>query len=404
MDSQLLDITQGAQFDDSITKLEIHTHLPYASSKYGPSDEIRIPFQQSDTYVWPAGSSLIVEGSITGFKEFTLAANAGAHAFSQIRIYINNQEADSITNPGITSTLKGLASFSKANAERLNSAGWKMSEVNPVVQSENGYFNMCIPMNTLLGFLEDYTKILMNVRMELVLVRANRDENMFTPLVAETKETPVLNITKIAWKIPYVFLNDREKLRMLKILDQNLPLEIPFRSWSLHTYPTLPQTTSHSWTIKTSNQLEKPRFVVFALQTGRNANLKMDASAFDHCNLKEIKLFVASNAFPYDNLNLDFKKKSLSWLYEMYANFQSAYYGKESNMPMLNYEEFIQKAPLVVIDCSHQTEPTINSTMDIRLEFEFQENVPPNTSAFCLIIHDQLLTYYPLTGIISKGI
>jgi len=407
MDSQLLNITKGTQFDDTIVKLESHTHLPYASSKYGPSDEIRIPFQQTDTYVWPAGSSLIIEGDLTGHTDYTLANNAGAHAFSEVRLEINGTDVDSTKWPGITSTLKGYASFSKAYAERLFSAGWKTTAgaANPVVDPKSGHFDICIPLNTLMGFLEDYSRILMNVRMELVLIRANRDENMLVPLKEDSTVAPSLTIKKISWKLPYVSLNDREKLKMLGILEKNIPLEIPFRSWSLHTYPTLPQTTTNSWTIKTSNQLEKPRYVILALQTGRNGNVKKNASGFDNCSLKNVRLFIGSSVFPYDNLNLDFSKRSLSWLYDMYANFQKSYYGKDNEgTPMLNYDEFIKTAPMVVIDCSHQVESTITSTMDIRLEIETRENIPADTSAYCLIIHDQLVTYYPLSGIITKGI
>jgi len=399
-----LDITSKTQFDDTIVKLEYHPHLPYASATYGPSDEIRIPFQQTDVYVWPSRSSLIIEGKINNHKEYTFSNNAAAHLFSDIKLEINGITCDSTRFPGIATTLKGYCSFSKAAAERLQAAGWKTTEKSPVVDPESGYFNICLPLNTLLGLLEDYDKILLNVRLELVLIRANRDENAFVPLKADSTTAPSLKIERISWNLPYVYLNDKEKLKMMGVLERNLPLEIPFRSWSLHTYPTLPQTTSHTWTIKTSNQLEKPRFVVLALQTGRNANYKMDASSFDSCKLKNCKLFVGAISYPYSALQLDFSKRALSWLYEMYANFQNSYYGREECTPMFNYDEFIKTAPIVVIDCSHQFEATTSSTVDIRLELEFYENVPPNTSAHCLIIHDQLVTYFPLSGIVSKGI
>jgi len=408
--NSLLDVTRGTLFDDSIVKIESHTHLPYASSKFGPSDEIRIPFQQTDTYVWPAGSSLLIEGNFTEFKNFTLANNAGAHAFNSIRLELNGTEVDSTRLPGITTTLKGYASYSKAKVDRLSAAGWNITDDNnAVVDLKSGHFDICIPLNTLLGFLEDYSKILMNVRLELVLIRANRNENMLIPIkgvtITETTTLPELTIEKISWKLPYVFLNDREKLKMLGVLEKNIPLEIPFRSWSLHTYPTLPQTTNHSWTIKTSNQLEKPRYVIFALQTGRNSKLNTDASSFDACGLKGLQLHIGSQVYPYDSLNLDFEKRSLSWLYEMYVNFQTTYYSKEDvGEPALKYDEFINKAPLVIIDCSHQVESATGSTVDIRLEIETREDMPPETSAHCLIIHDQLVTYYPLSGIVSKGV
>jgi len=403
----ILDITQKAQYDERIVKLETHTHLPYASSKFGPSDEIRIPFQQVDTYVWPSGSSLLIEGTLTGHTDYTLTNNAGAFAFDEIRLDLNGVQADAIKSPGISSTLKGYVSFSKEMAKRLQSAGWRTKEeANTTVDPKSGHFEMCIPLKTLLGFMEDYSRIMINTRMELILIRSNKDNNMLVPLnkTKTSAVTPSVKIEKISWKLPYISLSDREKLKMMTVLERNIPLEMPFRQWSLYTYPTLPQTSMHSWTIKTSTQMEKPRFVILALQTGRSGEIMEDASQFDSCHLKNLKLYIGSNVYPYDNLNLNFDNRSLTWLYEMYVNFQHSYYGKEDASPMLSYEDFIKVAPIVVIDCSRQVESISSSTMDVRVEFETKENVPSSTSAFCLIIHDQLLTHYPLSNIITKGI
>lgn len=404
----ILNIDQGAEFDERIVKVETHTHLPYASSKYGPSDEIRIPFQQTDTYVWPAGSYLVMEGVLPSYKEYTLVNNCLAFSLSEIQLHINSTEIDSVRQPGITTTLKGYASFSKDTANRLQTAGWKNpSELSPVVDPQSGHFEVCAPLSTLLGYCEDYSKILMNVRMELVLVRANKDDNMLIPADPTTppiEQSPKVEIQNISWRIPYISLSDREKLKMLGHLERNIPIEQPFRSWSLFTYPTLPSTTNHVWTIKTATQLEKPRFVIFGLQTARNGNVKKDCSVFDNCGLKSAKLVIGSSVYPYGNLNLNFSKRALTRLYEMYVNFQFSYYGREVPTPMFSYEDFIKTAPIVIIDCSRQTEQTIGSTMDVRLEFETRQNVPPDTTAYCLILHDQLVTQYPLSGIITKGI
>ncbi|CAL1680804.1 unnamed protein product [Lasius platythorax] len=73
-----------------------------------------------------------------------------------------------------------------------------------------------------------------------------------------------------------------------------------FRSWDLYKYPLLQRTTKHSWPIKTATQLEKPRYVVFALQTGRKNVMFEDTSRFDDCKLTNVKLYLNSECYPYD--------------------------------------------------------------------------------------------------------
>ncbi len=85
----------------------------------------------------------------------------------------------------------------------------------------------------------------------------------------------------------------------------------------------------------------------------------------------------------------------------MYARFQSSYYGK-TNTPLLKPEVFEKIAPIVVIDCSKQNESIKTSTVDIRIEFELEENIPEQTTAYCLILHDTIVTYTPLTGIVRR--
>ncbi|KYN35075.1 hypothetical protein ALC56_10595 [Trachymyrmex septentrionalis] len=59
-------------------------------------------------------------------------------------------------------------------------------------------------------------------------------------------------------------------------------------------------------------------------------------------------------------------------------------------------------SPFVVIDCSRQNESIKSATVDIRIEFECKENIPLNTTAYCLIIHDKMIEYNPLINVIRK--
>uniref|UniRef100_A0ABD2WGN1 Double jelly roll-like domain-containing protein n=1 Tax=Trichogramma kaykai TaxID=54128 RepID=A0ABD2WGN1_9HYME len=141
-----------------------------------------------------------------------------------------------------------------------------------------------------------------------------------------------------------------------------------FRSWELYEYPMLPISTGHVWTVKTSNQLEKPRFVILGFQTNRKAIRENDASLFDHYNLTNVKLFLNSQYYPYNNLNINVALSPYAALYDMYVNFQPGYYGKTPK-PMFDTRKFID-SPLVVIDWSKQNESLKNAT------FVWNKNLP----------------------------
>lgn len=404
----ILDVRHGPVFDERLWEKEYHTHHPYASSKLQNNDEIRIPIQQQDLYTLPCESYLYIEGKVTkadgtvGTK-VPFINNPMAFLFEEIRYELSGVVVDSTKRLGITSTLKSLVSSSPNETNTLLPAGWVLPNARKIIPNANGYFDFYIPLKILSGFAEDYKRIIINVKQELVLLRSSTNDDL---VLADTGTTHAtldwkLNIDKLVWRVPHLRLADQHRLTLLKQLNSDREIIIPFRSWELHEFPTFPQTKRNCWNIKTSNNLEKPRYVIFAMQTAKRNEITEHAGEFNHCNLTNIKLFLNSQFFPYDNLNIEFSKNRFSILYEMYARFQSSYYEKV-NMPLLSPEKFSSHAPIVVIDCSKQNESVKSSTVDIRLELEFEDNVPENTSAYCLILHDSLVTYTPLTGIVRK--
>ena len=61
-----------------------------------------------------------------------------------------------------------------------------------ISQSED--FNFCVPLNTLLGFCDDYKRIVINARHELILIRARNDNNC---VVAHESTEPKITLLKI---------------------------------------------------------------------------------------------------------------------------------------------------------------------------------------------------------------
>ena len=76
----------------------------------------------------------------------------------------------------------------------------------------------------------------------------------------------------------------------------------------MYEYPVIPITTKQIWTIKSSIQLETPRYVILTFQTDIKNKPNTDSSKFNHCNITDVKLYLNSEHYPYDSkLNINFE-------------------------------------------------------------------------------------------------
>ena len=272
----------------------------------------------------------------------------------------------------------------------IENAGWLDVEETQKLTNDDGYFDLSIPLCMILGFAEDYRKLLVNVKHELILTRSRNDINAIIQIAVadNTYDEFKIELTKIEWLIKYVFLSDKRKIPLFNYIEKNRPVVMSYR-WEFYEHPLLPSSPKHVWTVKTSNQLEKPGFIILAFQTNRKSRRQVNASQFDCCYVSNVKLFLNSQCYPYRNLNLDIVRNQYAVLYDMYANFQSTYYEKNPET-LLNKVDFIKCLPLIVIDCSKQNQSLKNAPVDVRLEFESRNNFPAGTSAYCLTLHDRI--------------
>ncbi|XP_011706444.1 PREDICTED: uncharacterized protein LOC105461636, partial [Wasmannia auropunctata] len=257
----ILNIGGEPIFDDSIVKIETHTYNPYVNTSFQHNDEIRIPIQQQDLYTLPCESSLYVEGLTVKTQNDntpTIGNNCVAFMFDEMRYELNGVEIDRSRNVGQTTTLKNYVSLSSDNVYMMGNAGLNL--VNATLITKDGYFSFCVPLRILFGFCEDYTRVVVNARHELIRAHNNC-------LKGDPATEPKLELFKIQWRMPHVTLNEVNKLSMLRALESGRYLNMSFRSWDVYEYPLLPATTKHSWAVKTTPQLEKPRYVIFAMQT-----------------------------------------------------------------------------------------------------------------------------------------
>ncbi|XP_063542734.1 uncharacterized protein LOC134751280 [Cydia strobilella] len=115
-------------------------------------------------------SQILVEGTVE--KGCLLVNNGAAFLFQDIRYELNGVEIDQARNCGITSTMKGLVSYTKEMDHSLQTAGWEVG-----AKKIHDKFTVTIPLSHILGFAEDYKKVIMNGKHELILNRASTDVN-----------------------------------------------------------------------------------------------------------------------------------------------------------------------------------------------------------------------------------
>ncbi|XP_051159329.1 uncharacterized protein LOC127280414 [Leptopilina boulardi] len=250
--------------------------------------------------------------------------------------------------------------------ENAENAGFIDYDDASRVTNDHGYFDVNVRLNMILGFAEDYRIIVVNAKHELILTRSRTDLNAIVNIQGLEREEFKIVINKVEWMIPYLFVGDRQKIELLKFTEKDSPITMSFRSWDLHEYPMIPATQKHVWTVKTSTQIEKPRYVIFGLQTNREENRARYSNFFDTCNLNNVKLFLNSQYYPYAK------------------------------------NAFQEYAALAVIDCSKQNEFLKQADVDVRLKFEASDNFPDNTTAYCLIIHDRIIQYTPISSIVKN--
>ena len=140
------------------------------------------------------------------------------------------------------------------------------------------------------------------LKQDLVLLRTSTNVNAMVSTSVEANG--VFELTKVYWKMPYIHMANTYRLWLLDFVHKDRPLTMSFRSWELHEYPTFPEISRQTWTVMTSSQLEKPRFMVLIFQTAR----KKDTDQFNHGKVTNAKLFLNKH-YPYDNnMHLDINK------------------------------------------------------------------------------------------------
>lgn len=101
-------------------------------------------------------------------------------------------------------------------------------------------------------------------------------------------------------------------------------------------------------------------------------------------------------------MRLNFDQNDYSEAHYNYCEFAKTYTGRRTgNTAVLDYGEYKSRF-LFVIDCSKRDETYKFATVDVKLEIEARKGFPANTRVYCVIVHDNVIEYHPLSEIIRK--
>lgn len=398
-----LQLFQDPNFDESVIREEIRTYYPFVKS-FGNNDEIEIAIYQQDALLLMNEAAISIEGTLkknaagTGTIDFT--NNAGAYLFDSISYELNGKELDKVRDPGTVSLIKGYLCY-ETNDNSLTIGGWNYPEGQLVTYDPvKTTFFLRIPLWHLFGFFYDYKRVVFGKQV-LRLIRARSDNNCFK--VSNDDTFGELTITNVELKVKHVFLNDVLKLNLLSQINSDKPILIPYRQWELHELPALTTggTTKEIWSVKTCTNVESPRYVIVAFQTDKKDKKTQDVTLFDNIDISNIKLSLNSEYYPYEDMKLNFTSKKYSEAYYMYTQFSKLF--ASNNKPILDFAAFTDRA-LFIIDCSKRNDSIKSSTVDIKLEIESRTSFPQNTKAYCIIIHDRVMEYLPLSGVIRSAL
>ncbi|XP_008179323.1 uncharacterized protein LOC103308160 [Acyrthosiphon pisum] len=324
MDKSFLDVGGAYVNESPIREMFLHSFLPFSSFALNNGDEIRISIQNRDAHTLPSDSFIYIEGKTTRpaelKTEITIAHNGLTNLFTEMKNEINSTEVQRVKKPGITSAMKGYCSYSPADENVLQNAAWDITNKN-VNFMKDDTFSGCIPLKHVFGFCEDYKRILINCSQQLILNRSMSDASAlhYTSVVGGDMATEAVKamaakvrvqLTRVLWKVPVIKVDDRERLKLMKIIDSKKMINCDFRNWELCMYPNLPQTSKHSWMVKTCSHVEKPRCLIIAFLTNTPGSVTDGYSGdYDACSLTNVKAYINSVEYPYEDFNESFDKK-----------------------------------------------------------------------------------------------
>jgi hypothetical protein len=200
----------------------------------------------------------------------------------------------------------------------------------------------------------------------------------------------------------HIKLNDSIYAPFLKNMSKRCVAKLAWREWETHEHPGMPATSSYTWSIKTTTQIERPQYIIVFFQTGQESSFSHNITIYKDNAIRKITAWINGEYFPHSDIEIDFSKKYLAQLYDQYLRFNEAYNGDSTAKPMLSMTEFEMRTPMFIIDCTKHEMALSDGPVDVKLEINATQNMAANTTALCCVINDKIVTYSPLEGTVSR--
>ena len=417
MRQDYLEIQKSPPVDESVIAYNIYEYTPIVGTSLNNSGgQIRIAIETQDIFTHPSKSYLHISGSVTKAADgalyavtdiLTLVNNAAAFLFDKISYEMHGQTVDFTLNPGIASTMKNIISLGSEEQMKAGRGWWYLDQhgagtasitdnsvytqthklliKNPTTK---GNFNIAIPLSSLMGFFEDYDKVLYGAKQTLILSRGGNNNAIFKAAGADLAK---VTISSLSWCMPQVKLSDIERENVFSLVERKVPVPIKFRHWHLDQI-ALQQTTSTTWSLQTTTAVETPRWIIVGFQTARDNSQLKNTACFDHCKLENVQATLNSETYPVLPFNADFAGGEYAKLYNTVLDYRRENYGREDlSFGMDTYKD---NFPLVAIDCTKQNEKIKGGYVNIQLKMRFKAAVPASTICYALIISDRQMLYH----------
>lgn len=325
------------------------------------------------------------------------------HLFDRIDFYLGDNKIDTVRRPGIVSLMKGLVSFQ--TDKMYCDAGWNLDvTAGENTLKSNGWFHAMIPMTMVLGFNEDHKSFVYNMPQKVVFYRAPSSVNNIFQLTGDYEKCKVkLDLRHVTLNVPHIKFDLEHTTKVRNEISRNCKYEMKYHRWF---YSSIIPPTGEDFTWDIPVSYSKMKYVLIAFQTNRSNVIKVDGSQFDLCDLENCQVLLNNNVYyPLEPLNLNVSEHRCGALYNMYKRFKASYYSKDDDrqQPLLSYNDFLTKFPIIAIDCSHQ--PTIlkESLINMKIFFSWRKPLPANTTVHCVTIVDDKAIYSPLTSNVFHG-
>ena len=222
-----LQLTEDQIIDHSIKSSQYVRYEPATGTSLNNNGtQIRFEVNLTDQFTYPAGSYLTFKGKLTkadgslysDTDEISLTHNGIIHLFSNIKFQVGGTEIESVNNPGHSSNMLGLLTYNDDlnNFRGLNqcwtkdtdnstslttNAGFKKRQ-DFIIQQPNtkGNFSFAVPLNHILGFADDYDKVLYGSRQTLTLVRQHDSDAIFKKSTVAAKKSLSIKYIGISHK------------------------------------------------------------------------------------------------------------------------------------------------------------------------------------------------------------